>query len=115
MPEGPLEGKPVEAMITLVERIAAQELPGPIGVSNGAKIIVVAELGRPGWPHIESSTRHTTPRTSCSMGLRALRRTSLMCSALYNCGENACLLASAATPPIGRVRSRDGPTRACSW
>ena len=70
MPDGPFGEQLIQAMVALIKRTAAQELPGPIGVSNGAKIIVVVELGRPGWPHIESSTRHTTPRTSCSMGLR---------------------------------------------
>jgi hypothetical protein len=76
MPDGLLREQLIEALVALIEWIAAQELPSPIRTSNAAQIVIIAKLGRPKRPHIESSTRHTAPRTHCSMGLRALRRTS---------------------------------------
>jgi hypothetical protein len=77
-----LRGKSIEAMIALIGWVSAQILPGPIGIADIAEILVIAKLGGPVRPHVESSTRHTTPRTPCSMGLRALRRLSLGCSIL---------------------------------
>ena len=106
-----LGGKPVETMVTLIGWIAAQELPRPIGIAHSAQVLVIVEFGGPVGAHVEPSTRHTAPRTSCSMGLRMLRRTSSICSVLCYFGMKRCR-AGAARLPFEGLRSKGGPTGA---
>ena len=90
-------------------------MPGPIGISNGAKIIVIAKLRRPGRPRVELSTRHRHPERQGSMGLRALRRTSLMCSVFVQLGVNRLLSRQRRNASHWARAFKDGPTKARSW
>jgi len=99
-----LGGKPVETMVTLIGWITAQELPRPIGIAHSAQVLVIVEFGGPVGAHVEPSTRHTAPRTSCSMGLRMLRRTSSICSVLYYFGMKRCRVGAAASPSKAYVQ-----------
>jgi len=80
--DGLLRGKPVEAMIALIGRIAAQELPGPIGIADNAQVVVVVDFGGPVRSHIEPSTRHCDTSNVNVRWVCALRRTSSLGSVL---------------------------------
>src|SRR5215471_17152297 len=51
-------------MVALIGWIAAQELPGPVGIADRAQPIVVGDFRRPLRSHIKSLTRHGPTGTS---------------------------------------------------
>lgn len=105
-----LGGKPVEAMIALIGRIATEELPGPIGIADSTQVLVIDEFGGPVRPHVEPSTRHTIPRTPCSMAPRVAPDELSMLAVVQFWDEMlSCRRGNAS---LGRWYSKGGPKRA---